>query len=125
VLELITAAPEPSSQPPRHRKRDRRRSLTRIDMRSRLGKLSELKLLFSGAIGGELSPVKKLKVERASQLSALAEQMRGDHLRGKPAGDLVRVERAAADAVKALGELEPRPRAKSLAEVLAQPRAPQ
>jgi hypothetical protein len=121
VLELITAALEPKSPPPR-RKRDRRRTLTRIDQRSRLGKrIAELKLLFAGALGGELSPVRKLKIQRAAEISALAEQARGDILRGgKGTGDIVRLERAAAAAVRALGDLEAKPKAKTLAEVLAE-----
>src|ERR1700729_1516336 len=103
MLELITAAPELKPQPPR-RRRDRRRTLTKIDMRSRLGKrISELAALFAGALGGDLSPVRRLKIEQAAQLSALAEQARGDILRGgKGTGDIVRLERAAAAAVRAL-----------------------
>jgi hypothetical protein len=127
-MELITSAPElisavPEPQPPRRRKRVRRRTLTRIDMRGRLGKrIRELEILFSGASGGdrgELSPVRKLKIEHAARLSALAEQALGDHLRGIGTSDLVRLERAAASAVRALGELEPKPKPPSLAEVLA------
>jgi hypothetical protein len=122
MLELITAAPEPKSPPPR-RKRDRRRTLTRIDRRSRLGKrIDELTILFAGALGGELSPVRKLRIERAAQLSALAEQARGDHMRNEGTSDIVRLERAAAAAVRALGDLEPKPRGPTLAELLAQPR---
>jgi hypothetical protein len=125
--ELIIAASEP--QPPR-RKRDRRRSLTRIDMRSRLGKrIAELSLVFAGALGGsrgELSAVRKLKIEQAAQLMALAEQARGEIMRGvKGTSDIVRLERAAAAAVRALGELEPRPKPPTLAEILSQPRSPQ
>ena len=122
MLELITAAPEPKSPPPR-RKRDRRRTLTRIDRRSRLGKrIDELTILFAGALGGELSPVRKLSIERAAQLSALAEQARGDHMRNQGTSDIVRLERAAAAALRALGDLEPKPRGPTLAELLAQPR---
>jgi hypothetical protein len=96
-MELITAsAPEPKSPPPR-RRRDRRRTLTRIDQRSRLGKrIRELTNLFSAALGVDPSPFRKLKIERAAQLSALAELARGDHMRGKPTSDIVRLERAAA-----------------------------
>jgi hypothetical protein len=125
MLELNSAVQEPKPQPPR-RKRDRRRTLTRIDQRSRLGKrIRELTILFAGALGGELSPFRKLKIEQAAQLSAIAELARGDHMRGKPTGDIVRLERAAAAAVRSLGELEAKPKQPTLAEVLAQPRAPQ
>jgi hypothetical protein len=81
----------------------------------------------SSALGGdrcELSPVKKLKIVHAAQLTALSEQALGDHMRGMGTQDLVRLERAAAAAVRSLGELEAKPKARSLAEVLAQPRAP-
>jgi hypothetical protein len=132
MQELITASASPAPTPPR-RKRDRRRTLTKIDMRSRLGRrITELSIVFTGALGGsrgELTPIKKLKIEQAAQLSALAEQARGEIMRGVKglagSGDIVRLERAAAAAVRALGDLEPRPRAKTLAEVLAQPRATQ
>jgi len=125
MLELIAAAPEPKSPPPR-RKRDRRRTLTKVDLRSRLGKrISELTILFSAALGVDSSPFRQLKIERAAQLSALAELARGDHMRGKPTGDIVRLERAAAAAVRSLGELEPKPRPPTLTEILAQPRSPQ
>jgi hypothetical protein len=123
-MELITASPTPKSPPPR-RKRDRRRTLTKIDMRSRLGKrIAELTTLYSAALGGdrgELSPVRKLKIVHAAQLTALSEQALGDQLRGgKGTGDIVRLERAAASAVRALGDLEAKPKAKTLSEVLAQ-----
>jgi hypothetical protein len=128
VHGLITAAPElintaasaPKSPAPR-RKRDRRRTLTQIDKRSRLGKrIAELTNLFTGALGGEPSPILKLRIAQASQLSAIAEQARGDHMRGHGTSDIVRLERAAATAVRALGELEAKPRGPTLAEVLAQ-----
>jgi hypothetical protein len=117
-MELIAASAAPSPMPPR-RKRDRRRTLTKIDQRSRLGKrIRELTVLFSGALGGDPSSILKLKIDQAAQLSAIAELARGDHMRGKPTGDIVRLERAAASAVRALGDLEAKPRPKTLAEVL-------
>jgi hypothetical protein len=120
--ELITSAPElitPKSPAPR-RKRDRRRTLTRIDQRSRLGKrIRELVNLFTGATGGDPSPVMKMRIAQAAQLSATAEQARGDHMRGHGTGDIVRLERAAATAVRALGELEAKPRERSIFAQLA------
>ena len=127
MLELNSAVVEPKAQPqPPRRKRDRRRTLTKIDQRSRLGKrIRELTTLFAGALGGDQSPFRKLKIEQAAQLSAIAELARGDHMRGRPTGDLVRLERAAASAVRAMGDLEPKPRPPTLAEVLRQSQAAQ
>ena len=46
-------------------------------------------------------------------------------MRGRPTGDLVRLERAAASAVGAMGDLEPKPRPPTLAEKsCASPRRP-
>jgi DNA invertase Pin-like site-specific DNA recombinase len=79
--------------------------------------------LMLNVLGSVAEFERSVMLERAAQLSALAEQTRGDHMRGKPAGDLVRVERAAASAVRALGELEAKPRRQTLAEALSQPRS--
>jgi hypothetical protein len=96
-------------EPPR-RKRVRRRSLTKIDQRGRLGKrIAELTALFTGATGGDPSPILKMRIAQAAELTALAEQARGDHMRGGGTTDIVRLERAAASAVRALGNLEAKP----------------
>jgi len=127
IRELITAPPEPKPElitaprPKPRRKRDRRRTLTQIDMRSRLGKrIAELKNLFTAATGNDPSPVLRMRIKLAAELSALAEQARGNLMRGERAGDVLRLERAAASAVRGLGELERKPKPPTLAEVLAQ-----
>jgi hypothetical protein len=87
-------------------KRDRRLTLTKIDRRGRLGKrVAELTAMFADAVGGEQTPMRKLKVERAAQLTALAELARGDFMRdGKGTlDDIVRCERKADQAVRSLG----------------------
>jgi hypothetical protein len=87
-------------------KRDRRLTLTKIDRRGRLGKrVAELTAMFAAAVGGEQTPMRKLKVERAAQLTAIAELARGDFMRdGKGTlDDIVRLERKADHAVRSLG----------------------
>jgi hypothetical protein len=131
MFELSTSPSTPSTStptPPR-RKRDRRLSLTKVDRRGRLGKrISELTATFTSALGGgELSPVRRIKVQRAAELLALAEAARGDWMRAGTVSleDVVRCEREADRAVHALGTLEQKPRAKTLAEVLSSPRGAQ
>jgi hypothetical protein len=94
-------------------KRDRRLTLTKIDKRGRLGKrVAELTAMFAAAVGGEQTPMRKLKVEKAAELTALAERARGDFMRdGKGTlDDIVRLERKADQAVRALGLNEAKPR---------------
>jgi hypothetical protein len=79
-------------------KRDRRLTLTKIDKRGRLGKrVAELTAIFAAAVGGELTAMRKLKIEKAADLTAMAEQARGDFMRdGKGTlDDIVRLERKA------------------------------
>ena len=103
-------------------KRDRRLTLTKIDKRGRLGKrIAELTEMFAAAIGVDLTPMCNLKVEKAAQLTAIAESARGDFMReGKGTlDDIVRLERKADQAVRALGIVEaPRAREPSLIERL-------
>jgi hypothetical protein len=104
-------------------KRDRRLTLTKIDRRGRLGKrVADLTAMFGAAVGDEQTPMRKLKVEKAAQLTAIAELARGDFMRdGKGTlDDIVRCERKADQAVRALGIEEPRGRPKlSVPEYLA------
>jgi hypothetical protein len=93
-------------------KRDRRLTLTRIDKRGRLGKrIAELTEMFVDAIGVELTPLRKLKIEKAVQLTAIAELARGDFMRdgNGTLDDIVRLERKADRAVRALGISEAQP----------------
>jgi hypothetical protein len=89
-------------------KRDRRLTLTKIDKRGRFGKrIAELRAIFIAALGdeAELSAMKRLRVEEAAQLKALAEQARGDFMRdGRGTlDDIVRCERKADQVVRTLG----------------------
>ena len=105
-------------------KRDRRLTLTKIDRRGRLGRrVAELTALFAASISGEPSPMMRLKIEKAAQLTAIAELARGDFMRdGKGTlDDIVRLERKADQAVRALGLDEKRVAPKlSVPEYLAQ-----
>jgi hypothetical protein len=90
-------------------KRDRRRRLTKIDKRLPLGKrIVELTTMFTAAIGGELTPMRRLAIEKAAQLTALAEQVRGTFMRDAVGtlDDIVRLERKADQVVRSLGLTE-------------------
>ncbi len=87
-------------------KRDRRLTLTKIDKRGRFGRrVAELQALFESAISGEISPMRRLKVEKAAQLTAIAELARGDFMRNATGSlsDIILAERRAAAAARALG----------------------
>jgi hypothetical protein len=105
-------------------KRVRRLTLTKVDKRGRLGKrIAELTAMFAAAVGGEQTPMRKLKVEKAAQLTAIAELARGAYMRDAQGSldDIVRLERKADQAVRALGMTEAKPRAKlTIPEYLAQ-----
>ena len=100
--------------------------MTKIDKRLPLGKrIVELTAMFTAAVG-ELTPLRKLKVEKAAQLTAIAELARGDFMRdGKGTlDDIVRLERKADQAVRALGLTEAKPKPTSpLAEHFSRPPA--
>ena len=92
-------------------KRDRRRTLTRIDKRLPLGKrVVALKALYESMFSAaELTPLRREQIAEAAQLKDLAEIERGGWLRGEGRcnlDELVRLERRAASAVKGLGIVE-------------------
>ena len=94
-------------------KRVRRFTLTMVDKRGRLGKrIAELGEVFSAAVSGEQTPMRKLKVEKAAQLTAIAELARGAYMRDAQGtlDDIVRLERKADQAVRALGIREAKPK---------------
>jgi len=72
--------------------------------------------MFSAALGGELTPMRKLKVDKAAQLTAIAELARGDFMRDCKGtlDDIVRLERKADQAVRALALNEAKPKAPTL-----------
>jgi hypothetical protein len=87
-------------------KRGRKLTLTKLDKRGRLGRrVAELTSMFIDALGGELTPMRKLKVMKAAELTALAELARGDFMRegNGTLDDIVRLERKADQAIRALG----------------------
>jgi hypothetical protein len=98
--------------------------LTGVDKRTALGKrIVELRALFLEALGGSdgLSPMKRLKVEQAAQLTALAELCRGDFMRDGAGtlDDLVRLERKADHALRALGIVEAAPKPPTVRDNIA------
>jgi hypothetical protein len=88
-------------------KRIRRRLLTKVDKRNRVGRrIEELAALFLAALADrEQTPMLAHKVRQAAELLAMAEKARGDYLRGEHCqlDDVVRAERRAEAAVAALG----------------------
>jgi len=88
-------------------RRCRRLTLTKVDKRFRLGRrIAELAAIFTSALpADEMTPMKRLRVDEAAQLKALAEKARGDYLRDGAGGldDILRIERKADQAVRALG----------------------
>jgi hypothetical protein len=99
--------------------------LTTIDKRGVLWKrISELRQVFADALtgAGELSPLRKLKVETAAQAVATAELARGRFMRDGHGdlADLVAAERRADAAVRAIGlpKERPKPLTASVADIL-------
>jgi hypothetical protein len=87
-------------------RRSRAKQLTFVNKSTRIGKrIAELTALFEGAVAGEVSPLRRLKIDRAAQLVAIAERARGDFMRdGQGALDeILLAERRAAAACKAIG----------------------
>jgi hypothetical protein len=105
-------------------KRERRQLLTKIDGRLPLGKrIKRLVSLFEAAFPAEaLTPLKREQIATAAQLQAMAEEERGKWMRGEAKcslDELVRLERRAVAAVKALGIEETRAKGPTLADYLA------
>jgi hypothetical protein len=87
-------------------KASRRRTLTQIDKRGRMGRrIGELIRMFNEASSGSPSPLRQLKIQSAAELLAVAEQARGALIRGE-SGNLSEVtaaENRAAAACRAIG----------------------
>jgi hypothetical protein len=90
-------------------RRSRAIVLTHVDRRSPLGRrIKELTAIYTAALGSsDLSEIKRLKVDEAAQLKAMAEKARGDWMRDGEASptleDIVRLERKASAAERDLG----------------------
>jgi hypothetical protein len=109
-------------------RRSRAIVLTRVDRRTALGKrIAELTAIYTAALGSAdaLSPMKRIKIEEAAQLKALAERARGDYLRAGTGSldDIVRIERKASAAERALGIVEKLPPKPTIHDIAARHRA--
>lgn len=110
-------------------RRSRAIVLTRVDRRTVFGKrIAELTAIYTAALGSDdaLSEMKHLRIGEAAQLKALAELARGNYMRDANGSldDVVRVERKASAAERALGIVERvRDRAPTIAEIAARHRA--
>lgn len=115
VASRAVGAPKP--------RRSRKRTLTTVDRRTRVWKrIAELTALFTAALGGaEATPIRRMKIEQAAQLAALAEIARGRFMRNGDGtvDDIVRLERKADGAVRALGIVESKPKPPSIADIVA------
>jgi hypothetical protein len=103
-------------------RRSRKRTLTTVDRRTRVWKrIAELTALFTAALGVEATPLRRMKIEQAAQLTALAEIARGRFMRNGDGtlDDIVRLERKADGAVRALGVVESKPKPPSIADIVA------
>ena len=99
--------------------------LVKLDRRTRLGRrVGELSAHFTKALGGPsaISPLLATKIADAAQLKAIAERARADYLGGRKVslGHVVRIERRADNAVKALHLPEAKPKPMSFRDRLAQ-----
>jgi hypothetical protein len=99
-------------------KRDRRRLLTKLDKRGRVGKrVARLVELFEAAFPAEaLTPLKREQIASAAGLQALAEEARGRWMRGESGDSLdeiMRAERVAMSKVRGLGIGEEKPKSTS------------
>jgi hypothetical protein len=57
-------------------------TLTRVNRNSRFGRrVTELELVFKEEMRGNMTPLKYLKLQRAAQMTALAEAARGGFMR--------------------------------------------
>jgi hypothetical protein len=100
--------PRPLQVAARRRRRGGRRPARRLDLRTRAGKRSrQLRDYLTDLLlkaEREMTPELVLAVNRAAELAALGEELRGAALRGRGVGadDVVRVERLSAAALRAL-----------------------
>jgi hypothetical protein len=115
--------------PPKRRRKGGPRKPARLDGRTREARRArELQATYSEQAGGELTADLAARIRRAAELTALAEAKRAQLMRGDEGAasldDLVRLERAAVAAVRAL-RIDDRAKAKqpSLREYLASKQA--
>ncbi len=104
-------------------RRSRAKTLTWVHPQTRLGRrIAELKAIYIEALGGDaaLSDLHRLKVAEAAQAKAMAEHARGRYLRGEgeTLNQVIRAERRASMAERALNIVERAPKPPTLADVL-------
>jgi hypothetical protein len=91
---------------PNAQKVSRRKTLTQVDKRGRMGKrIGELIRMFNDDSSGSPSPLRQLKIQAAAESLAIAEMARGALIRGE-SGNLSEVtaaENRAASACRAIG----------------------
>jgi hypothetical protein len=100
-----SARPVSETDAPRPR-RSRAKQLTFVNRSTRIGKrIAQLTALFEGAVAGEISPLRKLKIDKAAELTALSEQARGGFMRDGSGNleNILLAERRAAAACRAVG----------------------
>lgn len=116
AIDTPTSRPASMTDAPRPR-RSRAKRLTAVNRGSRLGKrIAELTALFTAAFrADELTAIKCEKIADAAQLKAMAEKARGEWMRAgaHSLDDIVRLERKASAAERALGIVERAPRIKT------------
>jgi hypothetical protein len=105
-------------------RRSRAKHLTTVNRSTRLGKrIDELKALFTEALGEDaLTPMRRMRIAEAAELKGTAEAARGRWMRGEEKcslDELVRLERKADQAVRALGIEETRAAPVTLSDYLA------
>jgi hypothetical protein len=84
----------------------RKQPLVKFDRRTVLGRrIAALTAAYTAAISGQLTPLRKEAIDRAAELTAIAEQARGAHMRDGVVtlNHVVRAERNATQARRELG----------------------
>jgi hypothetical protein len=84
----------------------RKQPLVKFDRRTVLGRrIAALTVAYTAAISGQLTPLRKEAIDRAAELTAIAEQARGAHMRDGVVtlNHVVRAERNATQARRELG----------------------
>lgn len=120
---LENRAEIPAQSPPPARGKQRLCTLESLDGRTVAARRArELATCFETELGGNVTASQRIAVERAAALVAIAEDARARRLAGEPdvsLEDLVRIDNAAARAVKALGIKAAAPKVPSIREYIA------
>jgi hypothetical protein len=124
---LANRAEIPAEPAPPPRGKQRLRTIDSLDGRTIAARRArELANGFATELGGTITASHRLAIERAAALVSLAEDAQARRLAGEPGislEDVVRVDNAAARAVKALG-IKPGPGPKSLEDLASRAAGP-